>query len=498
MRRVFLPLIFLLLAATSSASAVRLSDGEGQVLIFPYFTVNAGLDFLLQVSELRGETRALKVRILEGNNGREVLEFNVYLPPFATWTAAIHAVDAEGPGRILSPERVCTVPTIAPSGQPFLDFFFTGTNADGGSTSPIRMREGHVEIIEMGVLEGALADAARNFQCGQLHSAWFPGEVWDIAPQAGLLPPIGGLTGTAALVDFAEGVIYSYRAVTIDGFSGIVQHGAPGNTEPHLGSAAGATADAPVQATWTSSDGENWSASWPRAQAIDAVSAVLARTRLSTRFNLEPIIDGSSEWILNFPTKRFYTDNLPGGPLAGGQAIAPFLRLFRGDEPLTSDALPGGACMQQRMEFRDREGRLAYDPEPSLCFGGDPRCGPARLATCHVTQAMAVGQAVSASATTPLLGSLRQARFSQETLSTLGGPRPPPLIPAGNLLAGYGSVMFEGAMRPSLEGIVPQGLPVIALGLKRLRAGEVQPGVLANYASVLFHSGQSEVVVEEQ
>ncbi|HRQ65798.1 MAG TPA: hypothetical protein PKZ76_13205 [Xanthomonadaceae bacterium] len=225
---------------------------------------------------------------------------------------------------------------------------------------------------------------------------------------------------------------------------------------------------------------------------------MLARTRLSTRFNLESIIDGSSEWVINFPTKRFYTDNRPGGPLPGNQAIAPFPRLFRGDEPLMSEALAGGACTLQRMEFRDREGRLAYDPEPSLCFGGDPRCGPARLATCHVTQAMAVGQAVSASATTPLLGSLRQARYSQDTLSTLGGTQPPSLIPAGNLSAGYGSVMFEGAMRPSLEGIVPQGLPVIALGRKRLRAGDVQPGVLANYASALFHSGYSEVIVEAQ
>src|SRR6201996_4698031 len=78
------------------ANAVNLNpDGVGQVLIYPYYTVNAGQDSLFSVvntDPVNG--KAVKVRFLEGYNSREVLDFNVFLSPNDVWTTAVSAVSA--------------------------------------------------------------------------------------------------------------------------------------------------------------------------------------------------------------------------------------------------------------------------------------------------------------------------------------------------------------------------------------------------------------------
>ena len=71
------------------ATAVNLNpDGLGQVLIYPYYTVNAGNSPLLSVVNTTDEVKAVKVRFLEALNSREVLDFNLYLSPFDVWTTA--------------------------------------------------------------------------------------------------------------------------------------------------------------------------------------------------------------------------------------------------------------------------------------------------------------------------------------------------------------------------------------------------------------------------
>ena len=74
----------------SVSNAVNLNpDGLGQVLIYPYYTVNAGNSTLLSVVNTTDEVKAVKVRFLEALNSREVLDFNLYLSPFDVWTGAV-------------------------------------------------------------------------------------------------------------------------------------------------------------------------------------------------------------------------------------------------------------------------------------------------------------------------------------------------------------------------------------------------------------------------
>ena len=83
------------LGAAGVAQAVNVSaDGLGNVLIYPYYTVNKDVNgnsfnTLMSVVNTTASTKAVKVRFREGRNSVEVLDFNVFLSPFDVWTAAI-------------------------------------------------------------------------------------------------------------------------------------------------------------------------------------------------------------------------------------------------------------------------------------------------------------------------------------------------------------------------------------------------------------------------
>ena len=75
---------------SNMASAVYLNnDGLGQVLIYPYYTVNNDNITLLSVVNTTDQSKAVKVRFLESLNSAEVLDFNLYLSPFDVWTAGV-------------------------------------------------------------------------------------------------------------------------------------------------------------------------------------------------------------------------------------------------------------------------------------------------------------------------------------------------------------------------------------------------------------------------
>ena len=82
------------LAATGAANAVYVNrDGLGQALIYPYYTARDGVSSLLSVVNTTAEAKAVEVRLLEGRNSREVLDFNLFLSPHDAWTAAVIPAD---------------------------------------------------------------------------------------------------------------------------------------------------------------------------------------------------------------------------------------------------------------------------------------------------------------------------------------------------------------------------------------------------------------------
>ena len=318
----------------SSGEAVMLNPrGTGQVLIYPYYTVNHQ-QTLVSVINTTAHGKALKVRFREGYNGRDVANFNVYLGPYDSWVGSAFdtSSDGTGAGAIATNDNSCTVPAFPLAPVPGTLHALTFSNAnysqggygmptgtDHAPTGLARTREGFIEIIEMGEVVDQASGTQKTLDaitpvngvppgCAQVRNAWAAGGYWTTNVTTDLLPPAGGVYGAAGIVDVAQGTLYAFDATAIDGFSDVVQHSAPGDPKPNLSTAITdsahdlATAYVPIGNTMIKAD---YIAS---TAGIDAVSAVLMADHLYNEFDNEAGFGAATDWVVTFPTKHFYVD----------------------------------------------------------------------------------------------------------------------------------------------------------------------------------------------
>jgi hypothetical protein len=158
--------------AVGAATAVTMSaahaamyvneNGLGENLIFPAYSVENGNNTLINIVNTTDGYKAVKVRMLEGQNSKEVLDFNLYLSPRDHFSFAISAT-ADGGGMLTTGDNSCTVPAIPADGVAFVNYEYIGdkgaddadTAADESfdNTSVTRTAAGYVEVIEMGQLD---------------------------------------------------------------------------------------------------------------------------------------------------------------------------------------------------------------------------------------------------------------------------------------------------------------------------------------------------------
>jgi len=357
------------------ANAVNVNpDGLGQVLLYPYYTVNGGNVTLISVVNTTERDKAVKVRFLEALNSAEVLDFNLYLSEFDVWTASI--VRTDGGASLFTGDNSCTVPNNVgkgATGSPFLDFEFRsgGNNPDAvGTTGNVRlnasaagtevaissaerMRQGHIEMIEMGDLfDGTdgfipaswtthISSTRAPLNCGALELAFTnPGGRWLTVSQGGpanggpgraLNAPSGGLFGGGAVVDVAFGRALTYNAEAIAGFytsAGLTEpvslgdpgtvdlHTFPGSVQPDLGRArTGVNAGVEfATARIFEPSGVVINANFVGTQGgVNAVSAAIMSRFVFNEFNLESAVAAATEWVVTFPTKRKHTYGRIGG-----------------------------------------------------------------------------------------------------------------------------------------------------------------------------------------
>src|SRR5436309_303002 len=151
-------------ASSAEAGGFLNQSGTGQVLIYPYYTVQAtgnnAYNTYISITNTQSNAKVLKVRFREGKTSAEVLDFNLYLSPNDMWVGAI-VPDGQGtdaPARLVGAgDLSCTDPAIPAGGEPFKNFAYTaGSDALPGVTLD-RTREGYVEVFEMGTLSGTAA-----------------------------------------------------------------------------------------------------------------------------------------------------------------------------------------------------------------------------------------------------------------------------------------------------------------------------------------------------
>jgi hypothetical protein len=495
----------------STANALNINpDGIGQVLIYPYYTVNKGNQTLVSVVNTTNAVKAVKVRFLEGRNSREVLDFNLYLSPFDVWVGAIQASGTTGPGRLTTPDTSCTVPAIPAGGVDFRNFEYVNLTGLGGANlqdhpnslaalygSLDRTREGYLEMIDMGTLQtGAgltrLAEEATHVRpgnvgstaavpanCAALVASWTPGNGgWaDVGGQTNVGLPNGGLYGGGSIVDVANGTMISYNADAIDGFyTNSTQPGAlhtdPGFTVPDLGNCDNGNGNCNVF-LFENVTGRAIELRFNIAAGItngwNAFSSLYMSDSVFNEYVTETGIASKSEWVITFPTKEFYVSRRTA-------ALQPFTNLFDDD---------GQACEPIQITIWNREemtgvpGSTDFSPRPPGATGP---------ALCFEAQVVTFNQTT---ATSGIFGATYARNLSTTgPANVVNNPGAAPQLanghaqirfPAGTTAARL-PVTTAGGAQGSL-----QGLPVTGFWAWTAVNSNAQPGLLANFSGAFRH-----------
>ena len=463
-----------------SANAVELSpDGTGQVLIYPYYTVNRQQQTLVTVVNGTNVAKAVRVRFLEGYNAREVLGFNLFLSEYDVWTAIVFTLTDAGiagdGAAVVTTDRSCTAPDkdewsgSLGTGRPYEDFLplaYTGPHQDTGPADIARTREGYVEIVQMADLGGALSTAVTHAN-GTPRNCSAVQTIDPANPQ--LLPPTGGLFGAGGIVNVAQGTFYTYNADAIGGFSKAVLYTDHTEAAPSLAQAN--TAPGVATAYVFDAAGEQFRSDYPASgqpsRAIDAVSAVFMASTLLNEYNVDTSVGSNTDWVVTFPTKRFYVDpEILGLPLGSAGALPPFNFTFGQQSAGNGD---GRSCSQIAFLPLDREsGRPTGNPPG---FPGVPRPIPV---LCTSVNVISMGESSMPPVESAVLGSRLHTNLQ-------------PFSSSGWLRLTLETTAQPHALRASSDGDVYSGLPATGFQAVNYVNANLTPGVLSNYSGAFRH-----------
>jgi hypothetical protein len=354
------------LGVAGSAQAIYQDPTNlGQVLVYPYYTVNndgAGNQFntFISVVNTTSAVKVVKVRFREGQASAEVLDFNVYLSPNDMWTGAVVplSTDVTSPGAVISADTSCVDPVqITLSPVPFVNFAYN-VASDPLVHTLARTREGYAEIFEMGVLPpGALATAATHvngvpagFSSATNNCPALVGVAGETAVNAAIVAPTGGLMGTGTIINVTSGRDTMYNATAFGAwavggpvYTGL-SLGGGGTNRPNFTdtvpkssavislSAFGTAVPNIYFSTWDDSPTAGLGVAGAKA-----ASATMMHSDVLNEYILDAATASQTDWVLTFPTKSFFVNV--------ATAVVPFTA------PLTAS----GACEVIDLVWFNRE-----------------------------------------------------------------------------------------------------------------------------------------------
>jgi len=461
------------------ASAVNLNpDGLGQVLLYPYYTVNNGQDTLLSVVNTTSIGKAVKVRFLEGYNSREVLDFNLFLSPFDVWVAAVFPlsqVTASAPGAaITTSDNSCTAPQFTQGSvngngyQQFLNFAYTGTNEDTGPTGLDRTREGHFEMITMSDIIDGSALSVDTTHVGGVPPGCAAASAGaktkaELAFETGTdtVAPSSGIFGSAAVVNVGQGTYYAYNSDAIDGFTSVKLDSPTGSLSPSLSDVN--DVGLATATSYVFDDGALLTSVYTAGATtgIDAVSSIFMAADIFNEYESDDTLGSvGTDWVVNFPTKRFYVDTLYNT----SAPTQPFEESFE-DSP-SGDGL---SCTLIGITIYDREENTTT---PTGC--GFSPCPPGQppSSLCHETNVITF----NANGTNSILGSGLTSNIA-------------PIGSAG--WVGLDLTQTNGTnnahqLNPSTNGNVFTGLPITGFEALNFVTGD-SGSILSNYSGAYRH-----------
>lgn len=477
------------MGAAGTASAVYVSpDGTGQVLVYPYYTVNGptGSTSLTAFSVVNSgvSAKVVKVRFRESKNSQEVLDFNLFLSPNDVWAGAV-LTDGTGStvgAKVVTKDLSCTNPPIPTNGQPFSNAVYNGTTTntqgvDGAGTGLDRTREGYFEILELGnmnnatqvswVTHGASGTAPAN--CPAIVAANNAGTVtWAAATNE--------LFGGASILNVTTGMDVTYDATAFADFntgpSGhVFSTQNLGNESPNFsnGDPSSTVFRSNVAGAGSTAVTSDWTGTTPAA-SVNAVSATIMHSAVMNEYVLNTDTLSATDWVVTFPTKRYYVqinNSAAGGTgasLVNGTVLPPFQRTFW-----------NGACDDVSINLWDREEFLktssqGFSPRTTPT---DSLCWEANVVTFNNSNYLASPNSRNINTET------RQNGWARISFSN-----------AGAVLRSTGN----GAANPPETGAVVHtytGLPVIGFMVQDYINN--QPGINASYGGNFAHKWNTSV-----
>jgi hypothetical protein len=314
MKKIILPAmlssLFSLSIDTVEANVSLNDKGIGQVLIYPYYTVNNDMNTLISLTNTTDKVKAVKIKFLEGKNNRDTLIFSIYIAPFDEWTAGLVPAISTIPGHIgestvklITNDNTCTIPENI-SGHEFRPYAYEGDFIDEFDSNLSRVTEGQIQVFEMGnvVGEDAISAMHSTQNCNNLERNWMPPNgKWVLDSTSNIEAPNGkgGLFGSVHLINIDAGVDFSYNAEAIQGYSTEIQHETSSTLLPNLNSGNSRKSNI------TTSSGVE-SISWEHP--FQAVSSLFMTNSIYAEYIVDNNIGANTEVVLNFPTKEFFTD----------------------------------------------------------------------------------------------------------------------------------------------------------------------------------------------
>jgi hypothetical protein len=477
-------------AATAQAVSVN-PNGLGQVLIYPYYTVNSNsagaYNSLLSVVNTTDSVKAVKVRFLEGKNSREVLDFNLFLSKRDVWTAAVIPSSTTTGGRLITFDNSCTIPDgVVKAGIDFLNYAYTGTADDKGGSGLDRTREGYVELIEM-----ATYTTSNCISINATHVGGTPKDCSSLSD--GLAATFatyatGGLFGGMSLINVSGGTDFTEDAIALVNFNTGPIYFATGSLFPNLSQAGPAVSTVyaadPRNGFFAKGDrGPGFATSdlgvyvsrWPSAiyNTADPVSASLMHEFINNEFVVDTAVKAGTDWVITFPTKRFYVN------VGTGSATKLFQRNFNGT---------AGSCDDVSLKIFDREERTTSSPvtvSPPPPTPGTSICWEVNVLTFNATNVLASFN--NSSISTNFASGWLKLGFVTSTAASLHK--------LGNSTFTthiyHASFVSTGLTKTYL------GLPVIGFAVQSFTNGTLTVGgstVLSNYGGNFVHKTNTRII----
>lgn len=357
------------------AHAVNVSQVNlGEVLFFPYHTVQNSMDTVFTVINTTNRTAVIKVRFREARNSREVRDFNVVLSPYDHWGAAVTKNGNDVVVRTY--DQTCTSPILPASATNpgareinFTDYLYTTASAgrltsgsiggyDGGGTDAARLQDGYFEVFLMGLstTDGS-GSSANVVEYNAKHVNGVPRNCAAVDNAFLAIPtnfdsrfvaPAEVLKGHVTYINVAGGQSIDTEPTAIEGWrDGTHAIYAPGDDAPNLSHGTSPVANGLADGVAYS---KSFVATNPNA-TVNATTAVLSADAVINEYASGT--NAATSWVVTFPTKHHYTDYVAGSAI-GTTVFPPFAQTF---VKATTHADYGRSCDTVTPVLFDREER---------------------------------------------------------------------------------------------------------------------------------------------